>query len=92
MRYVYFSDGTDNGKSFTNVKEALEYLYQSALHVKRHENGKLKDIKLTDNSFSLLIEKTNFLLGTYVEEIGIRTMFRGDIKLVNTYFEINKCY
>lgn len=44
--YVYFSDGTDNGKTFTSIEEAMKYLYQQAHHSKVHLDGILKDMRL----------------------------------------------
>lgn len=57
MKYIYFSDGTDNGKPFNSLEEAIEYLYQQAHHSKVHLDGVLKDMKVTEDAFILYIEK-----------------------------------
>lgn len=73
MKYVYFSDGTDNGKSFNTLEDAMKYLYQSASHIKLHLNGTLRNIEVTKTSFSLFIETYNWLIGEkYIQEIGIK--------------------
>ena len=88
--YVYFSDGTDNGKTFTSIEEAMKYLYQQAHHSKVHLGGILKDMRVTETTFTLYIEKYQFLRGRVVEEIGIRITSKDDAKRIKSYFEINK--
>lgn len=91
MKYVYFSDGTDNGKSFDTLNDAMKYLYQSASHIKLHLNGTLRNIEVTKTSFSLFIETYNWLIGEkYIQEIGIKLYAPEDIDMINSYFEINK--
>ena len=90
MKYVYFSDGTDNGKPFNSLEEAIEYLYQQAYHSKIHLDGVLKDMKVTEDAFILYIEQYHFLRGRAVEEIGIRIASKDDAEKIKSYFEINK--
>ena len=90
MKYVYFSNGTDNGKPFNSLKEAIEYLYQQAHHSKIHLDGVLKDMKVTEDAFILYIEEYNFFRGRTVEEIGIRIASKDDAEKIKFYFEINK--
>lgn len=93
MKYIYFSDGTDNGKSFNTLEDAMKYLYQSAFHIKLHLNGTLKNVKATKTSFSLFIETYNWLIGKkYIQEVGIKLCAPEDIDIINSYFEINKLY
>lgn len=90
MKYLYFSNGTDNGKPFNSIDNAIEYLYQQAHHSKVHLDGVLKDMKVTENAFVLYIEKYQFLMGRAVEEMGIRIASKNDAEKIKSYFEINK--
>lgn len=90
MKYIYISDGTDNGKPFNSLGKAIEYLYQQAHHSKIHLNGVLKDMKVTENAFILCVEKYQFLRGRVVEEMGIRIASKDDAEKIKSYFEINK--
>lgn len=90
MEYIFISSGFDNGKPFTSLEEAVGYLYQQARHSKIHLDGVLKDMKLSENAFTLYIEKYHFLRGRAVEEIGIRIASKDDAEKIKTYFEINK--
>ena len=90
MKYVYFSNGTDNGKPFNSLEEAIEYLYQQEHHCKIHLDGVLKDMKVTEDAFILYIEEYNFFRGRAVEEIGIRIASKDDAEKIKFYFEINK--
>lgn len=85
MKYIYFSDGTDNGKPFNSLEEAIEYLYQQAHHSKVHLDGVLK---VTEDAFILYIEKYQFLRGRAVEEMGIAS--KDNAEKIKSYFEINK--
>lgn len=90
MKYMYFSAGTDNGKPFNSLKEAVEYLYQRAHHSKVHLDGVLKDMKVTEDAFVLYIEQYQFLRGRAVEEIGIHIASKDDVEKIKSYFKINK--
>lgn len=89
-QYIYISDGMDNGKTFSNLQEAVEHLYRSAAHAKIHLGAKLVKTELTETKFSLFLEKSHFLCGKIVEEIGIRYATNSDYNLIRTYFEINR--
>lgn len=91
-KYVYISSyGTDNGKPFINLEEALEYLYQNALHAKIHLGAKLLKTEITENKFSMFLDEPGFLYsGRITCEIGIQYATEADAKLIKTYFEINK--
>jgi len=89
MKYIYFSDGTDNGKPFDSLEKAIEYLYQQACHSKIHLDGILKDMKVTEDAFILYIEKYQFLRGRAIEEVGIRITSKNDAEKIKSYFEIN---
>lgn len=58
MKYMYFSDGTDNGKPFDSLEEAVKYLYQQALHSKVHLDGVLKGMQVTEDLCSLGIRRS----------------------------------
>jgi hypothetical protein len=88
--YIFISSGTDNGKPFDSIENALSYLYNSAKHSKIHLNGVLKDIKMTENSFILCVEQYNMFLGRTVIEIGIRVANSSDLLTIRKYFDINK--
>ena len=90
MKYLYFSEGTDNGKPFNSLERAIEYLYQQAYHSKIHLNGVLKDMKVTEDAFILYIEQYQFLRGRAVEEMGIRIASKDDAEKIRSYFKINK--
>lgn len=90
MKYMYFSDGTDNGKPFDSLEEAVKYLYQQALHSKVHLDGVLKDMQVTEDAFVLYVEKYHFLRGRAIEEMGIRIRTACDAEKIKSYFEINR--
>lgn len=90
MNYIFFSNGTSNGKPFNTLEEAVKYLYEIAHHSKVHLDGVLKDMKVTETSFTLYIEEYQFLKGRDIEEMGIRVASAKDAELIKSYFEINR--
>lgn len=89
MKYIFISSGTDNGKPFSSLEEAMGYLYQQARHSRIHLDGVLKDMKVSEKAFTLYIEQYDYFRGRAIEEMGIQIASKDDVEKIKTYFEIN---
>lgn len=83
------SISTDDGKPFTNIDEALQYLYNALFHAKTHLNAKLIDMEVQENSFIITTEETNFF-GKMMVKRGINGI--DDPIKIKKYLEINGIY